>query len=347
MIKSVEWSEEGVVILDQRRLPAREIYLTCKDHFEVVDAIRNMAIRGAPAIGIAAAMGVALGVNKAQAQDIDALGREFKVICELLAATRPTAVNLFHAIERMKFAYRRNLAGGMESVRRALIAEANRQLAEDISVNRRIGAAGCALIPQRASVLTHCNTGALATGGYGTALGVIRSAVETGKEVHVYAGETRPFLQGSRLTAWELRHDGIPVTVITDSTAGFFLQQGKIDCVIVGADRVAANGDVANKIGTYTIAVLARENRIPFYVAAPLSTLDLSIADGQSIPIETRDPAELRVLQGAEILPPDVPAENPAFDVTPARFVTAIITERGVVHPPLGDGLGKLTQNEP
>ena len=344
MIQTINWTESGVVMLDQRLLPAEEVYNTYTDHAGIAEAIRSMVIRGAPAIGIAAAMGVALGVQKAACADIAELDAAFDRICADIRATRPTAVNLFWAVERMKAIYERERGNGVQAIRRALIQESLKMHSEDIEANRRIGRFGQELIPEKAQVLTHCNAGALATAGYGTALGVIRAAVEAGKHVQVYADETRPFLQGARLTAWELEKDGIPVTVITDNMAGYFLQKGIINCVVVGADRIAANGDVANKIGTYPLSVLAKENGVPFYVAAPVSTLDLSIPDGSHIPIEERDPDEVRRIKGIAITPSDVRVANPAFDVTPGRYVHAIITDRGIARAPFGDSLRKLMQ---
>jgi methylthioribose-1-phosphate isomerase len=342
MIKTIEWADSGVVMLDQRLLPANEVYNIYTDYREVAEAIRSMVIRGAPAIGVAAAMGIALGVKNAEAKTLDELDREFERICGAMAGTRPTAVNLFWAIERMKPVYSRMRFKGVEAIRGALILECLQMYQEDIQANREMGRLGQELIPDKASILTHCNAGALATAGYGTALGVIRAAVEAGKRIEVFADETRPFLQGARLTAWELEKDGIPVTVITDSMAGYFLRKGNIDCVIVGADRIAANGDVANKIGTYSLAVLAKENGVPFFVAAPISTLDLSIPNGTHIPIEERDPEEVRKIQGMLVIPENVKVANPAFDVTPYRYVSAIITERGVAHPPYEASLRQL-----
>jgi methylthioribose-1-phosphate isomerase len=332
-------------MLDQKRLPAEEIYHTYTDYEGVAEAIRSMIIRGAPAIGVAAAMGIALGVKNAAAgsPSIEDIDREFDVICRVIAATRPTAVNLFWAVDRMKKIYAGVRPLGTEAARDALVKEALATYSEDIEANRAMGKVGQELITDGARVLTHCNAGALATAGYGTALGVIRAAVEAGKKISVFADETRPWLQGARLTAWELANDGIPVTVITDNMAGHFMRKGEIDCVIVGADRIAANGDVANKIGTYSVAVLARENRIPFYVAAPVSTFDLSLPDGGFITIEERNSDEVRTIQGVTITPKDVPAANPAFDVTPARYVGAIITERGVVRAPYEESLRALT----
>jgi len=347
MIRTIEWTDSAVVMLDQRLLPAQEIYVSCPDYREVAEAIRSMVIRGAPAIGIAAAMGVALGVKSADLQTPEALDLHFQRVCEVMASTRPTAVNLFWAIERMKRSYERARPGGVEAVRSALIREALAMHAEDVDANRRMGRFGQELIPDGARILTHCNAGALATAGYGTALGVIRAAVEAGKTVRVWADETRPFLQGARLTAWELSQDGIPVTVITDNMAGHFMHLGRVDCVIVGADRIAANGDVANKIGTYSVAVLAKENNVPFFVAAPISTLDLSITDGSRIPIEERDPDEVRKIRDVAITSPGARVENPAFDVTPARYVSAIITDHGVARAPYSESLRRLAGAAP
>jgi methylthioribose-1-phosphate isomerase len=342
MIRTIEWKDSCVVMLDQRLLPSEEIYNSYTTHFEVAEAIRTMVIRGAPAIGIAAAMGIALGVKNASATTVEDLDRLFEGICEDIRSTRPTAVNLFWAIERMQSVFARSRSRGVEEVRSALIKECIAMHAEDVEANRAMGRFGQALIPERASILTHCNAGALATAGYGTALGVIRAAAEAGKKIQVFADETRPFLQGARLTAWELQKDNIPVTVITDNMAGYFMQKGKIDCVIVGADRIAANGDVANKIGTYSVAVLAKENGVEFFVAAPISTLDLTITEGSQIPIEERDPREVREIRGIAITPAGVKVANPAFDVTPSRYVSAIITERGVARPPFRESLKQI-----
>ena len=340
MIRTIEWKDSSVVMLDQRLLPGRENYNRYKSYIEVAEAIRSMVIRGAPAIGVAAAMGIALGVETTPAATLEELDACFRRICDTMAATRPTAVNLFWAVERMKRVDAAVRPSGLAAARTALVDAAQRMHREDIEINRRMGRFGQELIPDGGRVLTHCNAGALATAGFGTALGVVRAAVEAGKKIEVLADETRPFLQGARLTAWELAQDEIPVTVITDNMAGHFMQRGGIDCVIVGADRIAANGDVANKIGTYSVAVLAKENGIPFFVAAPLSTLDLSLADGSLIPIEERSPDEVRQIQGVVVT--DAPVHNPAFDVTPAALVTAIITERGVVREPLAEGLRAL-----
>jgi methylthioribose-1-phosphate isomerase len=336
MIETIRWTDAGVVMIDQTRLPREERYVTCTDYHQVADAIRSMVIRGAPAIGVAAAMGIALGMKHVRSVD------EFEQICETLARTRPTAVNLFWAIERMRRVFSELRDRPLEEIREALIAEAQQIRLEDLAINECIGRNGAPLIPEGKTVLTHCNAGSLATAGYGTALGVIRAAVASGKKIDVFAGETRPFLQGARLTIWELQHDGIPATLITDSMAGHFLHSGRIGCVVVGADRIAANGDVANKIGTYSLAVLAKENQVPFYVAAPLSTMDASLASGDQIPIEQRSPVEVTHVHGVAVAPEGTRVENPAFDVTPNRYVTAIITERGVARPPFSDSLRKL-----
>jgi methylthioribose-1-phosphate isomerase len=312
---------------------------TCRTYQEVAAAIKDMIIRGAPAIGVAAAMGVALGVAQAAEDDLDA---QVETICRTLARTRPTAVNLFWAIDRMKALYGSLRGRPIAEIRRALIEEALRIREEDIAICRAIGRNGAPLVVEGKAVLTHCNAGALATAGYGTALGVIRAAVEAGKRIDVFADETRPFLQGARLTAWELEQDGIPITLITDNMAGHFMKSGRIGCVVVGADRIAANGDVANKIGTYSVAVLAKENNLPFYVAAPISTLDLKLASGDLIPIEERPAAEVTHLYGKRVAPEGIQVANPAFDVTPARYVTAIVTENGVARAPYEESLRKL-----
>ena len=341
MIETIQWTTEGVVMIDQTRLPVEELYVTCRNYREVAHAIRTMIIRGAPAIGVAAAMGVAIGVNQADAATLDAA---FEEICAELAGTRPTAVNLFWGIERMKRLYAGIRHLPFDEIRQRLIAEAQIVREEDIAINQAIGQHGAPLVPDGKTVLTHCNAGALATAGYGTALGVIRAAVAAGKKIDVFADETRPFLQGARLTVWELQHDSIPTTLITDNMAGHFLHSGRIGCVIVGADRIAANGDVANKIGTYGVAVLAKENNVPFYVAAPISTLDLSIPDGTHIPIEERDAREVTHVFGTQVAPTGTEVRNPAFDVTPNRYVTAIITEKGVARAPFGESLKKLAE---
>ena len=332
MIQTLEWTEAGVRFIDQTKLPAEESYVVCKTGEQVADAIRKMVVRGAPAIGVAAAMGIALGMKNSKASTGAELKQEFDRICELMGKTRPTAVNLFWAIRRLrdKFEYLRMRP--LPQIKQALIEEAQRMHAEDIAANRAMGRHGAALLPAEGGVLTHCNAGALATAGYGTALGVIRAAVEQGKKIHVYADETRPVLQGSRLTAWELMKDGISTTVIPDNMAGSLMKQGRIGAIVVGADRIAANGDVANKIGTYTVAVLAKAHRIPFYVAAPFSTIDLDISDGSKIPIEQRDKLEVTHIAGKAIAPEGIGVENQAFDVTPAEYVTAMVTERGIAR---------------
>ena len=340
MVETIQWTGDGVVMIDQTRLPREETYVTCRTYEEVAEAIRSMVIRGAPAIGVAAAMGVALGVAAADGNHLDA---RFETICETLAATRPTAVNLFWAIHRMKRVYAESRALPLPQLRERLIAEARQIRLEDIAINQAIGRNGAPLVPDGKTVLTHCNAGALATAGYGTALGVIRAAVSAGKKIDVFADETRPFLQGSRLTVWELQQDGIAATLITDNMAGHFLKSGRIGCVVVGADRIAANGDVANKIGTYSVAVLAKENGIPFFVAAPISTLDLTLASGDQIPIEQRASAEVTHVFGVAVAPDGTAVQNPAFDVTPNRYVTAIITERGVARAPYEASLRGLT----
>jgi methylthioribose-1-phosphate isomerase len=342
MVKTLEWTEDGVRFIDQTRLPTEEIYVTCRDYREVAVAIKDMIVRGAPAIGVSAAMGVALGVRDSMAKSIDELRPELGTICDTLAATRPTAVNLFWAIQRMRDRFEQLASEPLETIRRKLIEEAQQMYVADIAACQLMGKHGAVLMPSSGGVLTHCNAGALATCGYGTALGVIRAAVEAGKNIQVFADETRPFLQGSRLTAWELTKDGIPTTVISDNMAGAIMKQGKIGAVVVGADRIAANGDVANKIGTYTVAVLAKEHGIPFYVAAPWSTIDLATPDGDHIPIEQRSPREITHLAGKQLAPDGVRVENPAFDVTPNRYVAAIITERGVAKAPYAESLQRL-----
>jgi methylthioribose-1-phosphate isomerase len=334
MVETIQWTDEGVVMIDQTRLPHEQVFVTCRTYEEVAEAIRSMVIRGAPAIGVAAAMGAALGVGQAP----------FDTVCSTLAATRPTAVNLFWAIDRMRRKYAEVEHQPLESIRETLTREAKQIYSEDIAINRAIGRHGADLVPDSGTVLTHCNAGALATAGYGTALGVIRAAVESGKKVEVFADETRPFLQGARLTVWELQQDGIPSTLITDNMAGHFLKSGRIGCVVVGADRIAGNGDVANKIGTYSVAVLAKENGVPFYVAAPISTLDLSLACGDDIPIEERSGTEVTHLAGKAVAPEGIGVRNPGFDVTPHRYITGIITERGVARAPYSETLRELAQ---
>ncbi len=342
MIQTLEWTSNGVVFLDQTKLPTEEVYVTCTTHQQVADVIRNMVVRGAPAIGVAAAMGIALGIKNSKAESGADLNKDFGEICETIRQTRPTAVNLFWAIRRMQEKFELLRIRPIPQIKQALIEEAQRMHAEDIAANQAMGRHGATLMPSSGGVLTHCNAGALATAGYGTALGVIRAAVEQGKQIHVYADETRPFLQGSRLTAWELMKDGIPTTVISDNMAGAMMRQGKIKAIVVGADRIAANGDVANKIGTYTVAVLAKEHGIPFYVAAPISTVDLETPDGTKIPIEQRNAKEVTHIAGKQMVPDGVEIENPAFDVTPAKYVAAIITERGVAKAPYEKTLREL-----
>ena len=345
MIPTLEWTADGVRFLDQTRLPLEETYVLATDYQQVADVITTMVVRGAPAIGVSAAMGVALGAQKSSAATLEALDRDIRQIGKVLAATRPTAVNLFWAIRRMEETFdqlKATPSATVESVQTGLIAEAQRMYDEDIAACRAMGAHGGPLLPEEGGVLTHCNAGALATCGYGTALGVIRGAVELGRQIHVYADETRPFLQGARLTAWELMHDGIPTTVLCDNMAASLMRSGKIQAVVVGADRIAANGDVANKIGTYNVAILAKEHGIPFYVAAPWSTIDLATATGDEIPIEERSAKEVTHHAGTQLTPHGVGIVNPAFDVTPAKYVTAIITERGVLRAPYSETLQEL-----
>jgi methylthioribose-1-phosphate isomerase len=331
-----------IVMIDQRKLPAQELYVRCRNAQEVAKAIRTMVIRGAPAIGVAAAMGIALGMKKSSARGTRQYAVEFQKTCDLMAATRPTAVNLFWAIDRMKRAFAEGAQAGEspEELSVRLEREARRIHDEDVANCRAMGAYGAEMVPDRARVLTHCNAGALATAGYGSALGVIRAAVEQGKTIAVFADETRPFLQGARVTAWELVRDGINTTVITESMAGPLMRAGEIDLVVVGADRIAANGDTANKIGTYTVAVLAHEHGLPFYVAAPLSTIDLSTPDGDRIPIEERDQREVSHLGSSRLTPEGAKIRNPAFDVTPHRYIAGIITEKGIFRPPYIETLG-------
>ena len=341
MLPTIDWEDGEVVMIDQRKLPSREVYVRCRTARAVAKAIRTMVIRGAPAIGIAAAMGVALELRRSTATGTTQLATEFYRTCDLLAATRPTAVNLFWAIERMKrvFAAATRAGRSTDELKAAVDAESARIHDEDIANCRALGRHGVEVVPDAGRVLTHCNAGALATGGYGSALGVVRAAVEAGKHVAVYADETRPFLQGARLTAWELVRDGIDTTVITDGMVGSLMRAGRVDVVVVGADRIAANGDVANKIGTYTVAVLAREHDVPFYVAAPVSTIDLSTPDGSGIPIEERDAREVTHMGASRLIPEGALVWNPAFDVTPARLVAGIITEHGICRPPFSESL--------
>ncbi len=341
MLPTIAREGDAVVMIDQRKLPAQEIYVRCRSAADVAKAIRTMVIRGAPAIGVAAALGIALGMRKSTATGTQKFAAEFYKTCELMAATRPTAVNLFWAIERMKRTFAAAAEGGasVEQIQDRLDLEADAIHDEDVASCRAMGAWGAEVVPADARILTHCNAGALATAGYGTALGVIRGAVEAGKRVTVFADETRPFLQGARLTAWELVRDGIETTVITDNMAGSLMRQGGVNFVVVGADRIAANGDTANKIGTYSVAVLAREHDIPFYVAAPLSTIDLNTPDGSRIPIEERNAKEVTHLGGTQLAASGALVWNPAFDVTPHRFISGIITERGIFRAPYTESL--------
>jgi methylthioribose-1-phosphate isomerase len=347
-VEPIRWTNEGIVLLDQRRLPGEIVYHTYRDYRDVARAIKEMVIRGAPAIGVAAAMGAAMGVERSAAKSLAELRTELKEICETLAKTRPTAVDLFWAIERMKQRFEvlaqdaeKDGARGLERIRRGLVAEAQQVHTERRAADEAIGRFGAELMPSSGRVMTQCNAGALATGGIGTALGVIRVAVEQGHKLEVFVPETRPYLQGARLTAWELQQEGIPLTLITDNMVGHFLKTGEVRAIVVGADRIASNGDTANKIGTYTMAVLARENNVPFFVAAPVSTLDLTIPTGDFIPIEQRPAEEVTHLAGVSIAP-DVRAAHPAFDVTPARYIAAIITEAGVARAPYEDSLRRL-----
>ena len=346
MISTLAWTPEGVRFIDQTRLPLEESYVLATTYEQVADVIVTMVVRGAPAIGVSAAYGVALGALRTKAVTAQEFAPEFERICARLAGTRPTAVNLFWAIDRMKRLFASLLAAGatLAQIQEKLLAEAHAMYEEDIAACKAMGAFGGALLPDEGGVLTHCNAGALATCGYGTALGVIRSAIEQGKRIHVYADETRPFLQGARLTAWELMADHIPTTVICDNMAASLMRAGKIHAVVVGADRIAANGDVAKKIGTYNVAILAKEHGLPFYVAAPWSTIDLATATGDSIPIEERPAVEVTHHGGKQLTPNGVGIRNPAFDVTPARYITAIITERGVLRAPFGDSLRAMVQ---
>ncbi|MFH0813287.1 MAG: S-methyl-5-thioribose-1-phosphate isomerase [Pseudomonadota bacterium] len=341
-IQPVQWRKERVFLLDQTQLPGKETYLECRTYHDVAQGIKRMVVRGAPAVGVAAAMGIALGVQALPETDKKQFLRRFEKICQTMAATRPTAVNLFWAIERMKHLVYQESFPSLKALKVMLRKEALKILEEDIVNNQMIGEHGSRLIKNGDTILTHCNAGALATGGYGTALGIIRTAHAQGKKVQVVADETRPFLQGARLTAWELKKDRIPVTVITDNTAAFMMQKHQINAIIVGADRVAANGDVANKIGTYSLAILAKEHRIPFYVAAPLSTIDFSITNGNAIPIEERNTEEVSHISGKRVVPKGVSIWNPAFDVTPNKYITAIVTEKGIAEKPYGKNLKKL-----
>ncbi len=346
MIRTIYWDNDAVVLIDQNKLPLEETYLTCHDYRQVKTAINDLTIRGAPAIGVAAAMGIALGMNACSHTSPNELKETFDQLCMEFAGTRPTAVNLFWAIDRMKQCFEAVLLQGSARVKKALVEEAVRIGREDVEINRRIGMHGRSLVADGDGILTHCNAGALATGGYGTALGVIRAARDEGKRIHVFVDETRPVLQGARLTAWEMMRENIPATLITDNMAGFVMKQGKINLVIVGADRIAANGDAANKIGTYSLAVLAKVHGIPFYIAAPLSTIDRTISNGDGIPIEERDHGEVVCFRGVQTAPEDMPVYNPAFDVTPHEYITAIITEAGLAVPPCEKSIENLFRSQ-
>jgi methylthioribose-1-phosphate isomerase len=344
-IKTIFWKDDAVVMIDQKALPHEERHLRFTDYKDVIAAIKDLTVRGAPAIGVAAAMGIALGALHLATSSKEDFKLAFYEICDQFSRTRPTARNLFWAIERMKKSFDEALSGSPDQIKRVLVDEAIRICGEDIAINREMGMQGRFLMEDGDKILTHCNAGALATAGYGTALGVIRAASEEGKRLHVFVNETRPVLQGARLTAWELKKDNIPATLITDSMAGFLMKQGMISKVIVGADRIAANGDVANKIGTYSLAVLAKEHNIPFYVAAPLSTIDVSVQNGDEIPIEERNAEEITTIRGIRVAPEGVHVYNPAFDVTPNRYITAIVTEAGVVFPPYQEGIGRIVRH--
>lgn len=343
MIRTIEWANGKVKMIDQTKLPHSEEVLECVDYLEVAKAIKNMKIRGAPAIGIAAAFGVALGVKNSGAKTPQDLLKEVEQICQTLLETRPTAVNLSWALDRMMRKAKSSGTLSVEEAKKALLKEAQEIRREDAEANRKIGDYGASLISDGDTILTHCNAGALATSEYGTALGVVRKAVEEGKKIYVYVDETRPLLQGARLSAWELQKDGIPFTLITDNMAGYFMQQRKINKVMVGADRIAANGDIANKIGTYSLAVLAKEHNIPLYVAAPVSTIDFSIPSGKQIPIEEREAEEVTSIQGVQCAPSGVKVANPSFDITPARYISTIVTEKGIIKQPLGENLKAIS----
>jgi methylthioribose-1-phosphate isomerase len=345
MIPTITWEGNHIRLVDQRRLPLETRWVVCRGLNEVIDAIKGMAIRGAPAIGVAAAMGLALGAQSIEAQEYETFRDKFLQMTRDMESARPTAVNIRWAVERMKEIVDEMRGRGVDEIKEALKRASQDILERDIEINRRIGEHGLPLIPDRATILTHCNAGSLATGGYGTALGVIRAAHEAGKDIHVVVDETRPLLQGMRLTAFELMEEGIPATVIVDSAAGYLMRGGRVDLVIIGADRIAANGDTANKVGSYQLAVLAKENRIPFYVAAPLSTFDLTLQEGDQIPIEERDPKEVTTFGGQQLGPEGLAAFNPAFDITPATYISAIITEKGVLRPPLGKNIRRMAGN--
>src|SRR6185312_1543959 len=341
MIPTLEWTPEGVNFLDQTKLPLQETYVLATDYKQVATVIRDMIVRGAPAIGVSAAMGVAIGIDRSTASTIAELDKEVAEICDLLAGTRPTAVNLFWGIGQVRDLYNQLAAAGtpIPDIKKAVVALSQQLYDEDIANCRKLGAFGAELMPKEGTVLTHCNAGALATCGYGTALGVIRGAIEAGHKIDVLADETRPFLQGARLTAWELMKDNIPTTVLCDNMSAHLMSKGRIQAVVVGADRIAANGDTANKIGTYGVSILAKEHGIPFYVAAPFNTIDLETATGEGIPIEQRSAREVTHSNGVQMTPDDVAIENPAFDVTPAKYIAEIITERGVLRAPFRESI--------
>lgn len=342
MIRTVFWKNNTVVMIDQKALPLTERQVVCSNYRQVIAAIKDLTVRGAPAIGVAAAMGAALGAQVLAREPSEKFQIKFNAICDEIAKARPTARNLFWALERMKQYLDDAILSGWQNLAAELVKEAKRICAEDIDINRQMGRYGRELFTDGDNILTHCNAGALATAGYGTALGVIRAACEQGKKLHIYVDETRPVLQGARLTAWEMKKEKIPATLITDNMAGFLMQQGKIDKIIVGADRIAANGDTANKIGTYSLAVLAKAHRIPFYIAAPLSTFDFSLKTGASIPIEERHADEVTRFRGVQAAPRGMKVYNPAFDVTPAKLISAIITEKGILTRPIGRSIARL-----
>jgi len=341
-MRPLEYKDGVLKLIDQTMLPTEYIIVECKTYKEVADAIVDMIVRGAPAIGVTAAYGIAIGAFSIETDFNETFFDELKSICNIIRSTRPTAVNLFWAVERVFNKAVKNKEKTIKDIKDIILQEAFLMDTEDVIANKAIGQHGNMLIQQDSTILTHCNAGALATCDYGTALGVIRAAHESGKNINVYADETRPYLQGARLTSWELQQDGIPVTLICDNMAGYFMKKGNIDCVIVGADRIALNGDTANKIGTYSVAVLAKENNVPFYVAAPVSTIDFMIETGESIPIEERKPEEITHFKGFQIAPEGISVANPAFDVTPNKYITAIITEKGILYPPFSESIKKL-----
>lgn len=342
-MRPLEYRDGVLKLIDQTKLPTQKIYVECTTYMEVAEAIKNMIIRGAPAIGVTAAYGIAIGTQSIKTQSKSQFIKDIEEICNIMRSTRPTAVNLFWAVDRIYKTALSHMERSLDEIKEAVLNEAIKMDSEDVEANKAIGKNGLNLIKDNFTILTHCNAGALATCDYGTALGVIRAAHDAGKNINVYADETRPYLQGARLTAWELAQDGIPVTLICDNMAGHFMKSGIIDCVIVGADRIALNGDTANKIGTYSVAVLAHENRIPFYVAAPLSTIDFSTESGDGIPIEERLSREVTQIMGIQIAPTGIKVANPSFDVTPNKYISAIITEKGIIYPPFKDNITALT----